>query len=639
MTSGASTPRALLIAIGVSSVLFLLLSLHLPVALYANAADDDALFSTHAASLYAGHWLGPYDLHTLVKGPGYPLFLALNAVLGLPITLSQALLYALACGLLARSLYRLHGSLSVAVAALVAVEFHPAVFPVQIVRDDISPAQVLLIIVCLLEFMFLQTGVKGRLAWAAAGGFCFVWFWLTREDALWIVPAMAMLGACRLWQCRRRAVPLLTGFFVFAAVAASGWLAVAAVNDAAYGTFSEVDFNTGPFAQAVQQLQRVRVGAPQAYVPVPQKVRLAIYAVSPSFASLQSYLEGPGQSWGSFGCREMPSTCGDIAAGWFAFALRSAVSATGHYSSPQTAADFYRRITDEVSAACAAGRLQCVAPSLRLMPAVTAAQWRQAPADFRKAARLLLMRTKLTRPESSLGNAVQLAAMDNILGRPLRTPATYEGAALELTGWYAATDHGWIAISCDETGSIVLLPVQHYPSPDVAAALHDPMADHARFVLALPSATDCGLQPSPGGGGVVTFAGAKPGPVSFAGARMFLDSVQSNAPVITGTTAEAILRALRWVYAMILPAACVVAIGSCLWCCVVRRQLLTDLAIVAVTFWILALTRVCVLVLVTVSAFPAVIQRYMLPAYPALCVAIVLSIAMFFRRHDESPVD
>jgi hypothetical protein len=71
----------------------------------------------------------------------------------------------------------------------------------------------------------------------------------------------------------------------------------------------------------------------------------------------------------------------------------------------------------------------------------------------------------------------------------------------------------------------------------------------------------------------------------------------------------------------------------------VRRQLLTDLAIVAVTFWILALTRVCVLVLVTVSAFPAVIQRYMLPAYPALCVAIVLSIAMFFRRHDESPVD
>jgi hypothetical protein len=203
-------------------------------------------------------------------------------VLGLPITLSQALLYALACGLLARSLYRLHGSLAVAVAALVAVEFHPAVFPVQIVRDDISPAQVLLIIVCLLEFMFLQTGVKGRLAWAAAGGFCFVWFWLTREDALWIVPAMAMLGACRLWQCRRRAVPLLTGVFVFAAVAASGWLAVAAVNDAEYGTLTEVDFNTGPFAQAVQQLQRVRVGAPQAYVPVPEKVRLAIYAVSPS---------------------------------------------------------------------------------------------------------------------------------------------------------------------------------------------------------------------------------------------------------------------------------------------------------------------------------------------------------------------
>ena len=37
---------------------------------------DDLLFVQHAAHIAAGNWLGPYDELTLVRPPGYPLFIA-----------------------------------------------------------------------------------------------------------------------------------------------------------------------------------------------------------------------------------------------------------------------------------------------------------------------------------------------------------------------------------------------------------------------------------------------------------------------------------------------------------------------------------------------------------------------------------
>lgn len=628
--------RPLLFAVFAMSFLYVLLCLHLPVVLYADMLDDDALFTTHAASIYTGHWLGPYDLRTLVKGPGYPLFLALNAALGLPITFSQALLYATACGLLVRSLCRLGWSPALAVSLLAVILFHPSVFPVQIIRDDISPAQVLLIMVCMLESLFLQAGLPGRLVWAAAAGFCFGWFWLTREDALWIVPALAVLCAGRLWQCRRRAAPLLASFAVFALATASGWLAVATINRACYGSFTEVDFDTGAFAQAVQALQRVRVGPAQAYVPVPKKVRVAIYAASPAFASLAPYLEGPGQGWTQFGCEQMPSTCGDIAGGWFAFALRSAVLVTGHYTSPRDATRFYRQLAREVDAACGTGRLHCAKPSVRLLPAITPAQLQGIPRDFYHAWELLTLRVVLTTPDISRGSPAQLAVMDNILGRPLRVPAAYETGAVTLTGWFYAPDHSWIVVSCNAAGGTVLLPVQRYSSQDIAAAFKDTLADQVRFMLALPSANSCGLQPSESTTNptVISFRNAKSGPVAFPGGEFYLDSVQRSDPVVTGAVAQTILQALYRLYGIVLPGATVSAMAAFLWYCLlqIRRRRLDNMIIIVGAFWVLVLARACVLVLVTVSAFPAIIQRYMLPAYPMLCIAIALSITILFQK-------
>jgi hypothetical protein len=77
-------------------LLYLFVSTHTPLNVLAGAAHDDGLFITLGRYLSEGRWLGPFNQFTLMKGPGYPAFLAVNSWLGTPISVSHALFHCLA---------------------------------------------------------------------------------------------------------------------------------------------------------------------------------------------------------------------------------------------------------------------------------------------------------------------------------------------------------------------------------------------------------------------------------------------------------------------------------------------------------------------------------------------------------------
>ena len=58
---------------------------------------DDYLFVKLAKHILSGEWLGPYNQVTLVKGPVYPLFIAMAHHTALPLLLVQHLLYSMFC--------------------------------------------------------------------------------------------------------------------------------------------------------------------------------------------------------------------------------------------------------------------------------------------------------------------------------------------------------------------------------------------------------------------------------------------------------------------------------------------------------------------------------------------------------------
>src|SRR5262249_44423804 len=228
----------------------------------------------------------------------------------------------------------------------------------------------------------LPPASRFQLLWAIAAGLSLAWLWLTREEGVWIVPAVAILCLVRLWQDRRRALPLL----LLATSATLAGALVASANFIAYHTVAIVDFKDGAFSNALRALQGVQVGEPQAYVPVPGKVRDQLYDASPSFAALKPYFDEVGRDYMRWGCQVYPGTCGDYAGGWFVWALGDAVAWAGHYGTPGDAAAFYDQLTSEVRSACRSGRLHCGSGLVAYMPAVTASQWQQLPAKLRQLA-------------------------------------------------------------------------------------------------------------------------------------------------------------------------------------------------------------------------------------------------------------
>lgn len=641
-------PRWLVVAIVVSTILYTAFSLHIPVGLLADAGLDDGLFVQNAGSLIAGHWLGPYSDTTLAKGPGFSFFLALNALLGVPVTFSIALLYSGACALVATTLYRIFGAAWLSLFSFLLMQWHPAMIPFRIIRDDLSGSQALIVLACVCHFVFLPSRLRIRLLWGAASGVALAWFWMTREDGIWILPGLALivlLQAFRLWPWRREVLRLAVPVGG-AGIAMVGTLcAVAAVNLAVYGTFTVVDFKSRDFAQALNVLQSVRVGDPVPFVPVPAKVRAAVDKVSPTFASLEPYLKGEGRVWEAPGCAIYPSTCSDFAGGWFMWALRDAVFTAGDYASPQVANSFYHHLWEEVHAACVSGKLQCHKSLLPFMPGMQPQQWALLPPAIRRLYGLATWQgaegpwfIAQHRDLRSEGTAAQLDTMEKLLRNPLRLPAASEGAATAVSGWFHRPDNMWLRVHCGAAQGNVVLPVIRRPSPDLVSYFHAPNAGSQRFVIEVPSMKDCWFEPATDGGDSARFAlaGATPGVVPFTDGLLSIDTIGPVAVGQSGGRSLALFSRISTFYGRFLPPATILALVIYLAYIARaalhdRRRRLDPLLIMVSGIGALLLARAAILLLVDISSFPAVVPLYWGAGYPLLALAIVLAFAEPFR--------
>jgi hypothetical protein len=84
--------RLLKAYIAVSVAFAILVFVNTRITVDTLAGHDDGLFMTIGRHLSQGQWLGPFNQYTLMKGPGYPAFLAVANWFGLPLTLAHVLL-------------------------------------------------------------------------------------------------------------------------------------------------------------------------------------------------------------------------------------------------------------------------------------------------------------------------------------------------------------------------------------------------------------------------------------------------------------------------------------------------------------------------------------------------------------------
>ena len=345
-----------------------------------GAPFDYYNFIYHAKTIVDGAWFGAYSNLTLIKEPMYPLFIAASAALRMPLLQSEELLYAFACFSFVVAVGPLISSRWGGAVLFCALLYNPFSFGNELYlinRGGISPSVALLALSCMIAiFVRRHEPTAMLLPWAVGLGLSYAAFSLTREESVWLVPAMLVLATAYVFASRplrSRDVLGRVGLIGLSAILVIGLnLTIAEINQVNYGWFTTVEVQSPQFRSAYGSLVRIKHAESITRYPVPAASRKKAYLVSPAFRQLQPYLEGKvGKTWTDIGCAAV-AECADIG-GWWVWAFRDSVALAGHYDNGRDAAAFYETIGREIDDACSRKLIACWNKSASMAPHLTSA--------------------------------------------------------------------------------------------------------------------------------------------------------------------------------------------------------------------------------------------------------------------------
>ncbi len=325
---------------------------------------DDELFLRLGQHILSGGWLGEYNNVTLAKGPFYPFWIAVMFLLGVPLSYSHQLLYIGSCLTFIIAIRPLLRNIpSLLLIIYTTLLFHPISYAIgimpRVIRQGVYISLTLLVLSFAVGLLVRKdASFKTIIKWNIGLGLSLAGFLLTREEGVWLFPALCILfcalffsvvlfSSNRFKRMMLCCIGLGITFFII--------MVVASINRVYYGVFTISELKQSDFVSAYGSLLRVRPQRFQPYLPVSRETRERIYAVSPAFAELQPFLEGDiGKGWAQWG-----PYAGKEVSTHFLWAFRDAVASAGYYRSGDSAAKYYERLASEVNKACDKGALEC----------------------------------------------------------------------------------------------------------------------------------------------------------------------------------------------------------------------------------------------------------------------------------------
>lgn len=612
------------------------------------SGHDDRLFLNLASGLLHGHWLGPYNNLTLAKGPFYPLWIATTFMLGVPLLLSQHLLYVTACTIFVIAVRPLLPRPIMLLLVYAVLLFNPIsytnVVMTRVFRDGIYPALTILVVACTIGLLGRHDRpLKSLLFWSTGLGFALSAFWLTREEGVWIMPSILIIisfAAVSILKTkpidwRRLSLLCILPFVIW--VIAIG--TVAGINKAYYGVFSTVEFKSHDFLAAHGALLRVKHAHWQPYIPVPKETRERIYKVSPAFAELRPFLEGDlGKGWSQNSCREL-SVCDDIGGGWFMWAFRDAVAGAGHYASGAPAVNYYRRLASEINAACADRKLDCFAKRVSMMPPWHAEYARPLLNTIVRAAVFLAKFENFNaHPSPSEGTEESLVLFRDLTGGRLSPSATTN--QLQFFGWAVAIrPASAISLSVRTSdGSLADATVKLMSSPDVyqhflSGGRELPNAHESRFDIITPCTEGCYLHVKTGDRLIARIP--LDGSIkSLQTPELYfcLDFFGYKKTVLLPHQSKLndlkikILNHVGNAYQTVMPILIVFGLVAYTFSTVhiLRKRIVTKLWMINTSLLIAIVARLFILSMIHITSFPGVDTIYLSPVYPLMLMFVLL---------------
>lgn len=621
----ASIP-ALLIAI-----FYIAIAMNIPVSIYTLAGHDDALFWGRAWEMLNGNWLGPYDHMTLSKGPGFSIFLAVNALIGIPVTLSISLLYLLGCYFFYQTLNLISSRYFINLLIFLVVLFIPEIFPTRIIRDNIYPAFSLIVISGVFRICFCN---EIKTYEAVVCGLCAGFFWSIREEGIWLMPGIIVMSAMflfkywiekdvsRIFRIFCRLAFFVTFAFIFVGI-------VIAINFYYYKSPVVVDFKSHYFSETLKLLNGIKIDDELSHVPVQKSKRDLAYQVSPTFDTLRPFFEDERNNWKLPGCNYYSWACGDYAGGWFMWAFRDGAASLGHYKSARDAEAFYKKIFDEIMAACKSKRIQCHHDMLPFLPKLSREQYQAMPTRFLEGFHILMHKNlRYTSVGESMDPIDMLNNVRLFLRNPYTAPSPSENVS-KIQGWYYETSDEWIRLKCDNNEQ----GISRVFSKDIANTFSDPKAEYQRFSISVGKNIECMIENKEAAVSTTEIMQRGVGSYKIGLGTFYVENIIYPSGNNIRNFSLTLKNKIAWLYGNVISLTfyiglfCYVAYTLLL---ISRKVKLSATYILCTTLCVSVLARLLILVLVDVSSFPAINSLYIGPAFTMFYSAIAVSILLIF---------
>lgn len=350
---------------------------------YGSLTIDDQWFVERASWISAGKWLGPWEAHTVIKQPGYPLFIAVMHALRLPLLLAHQLLYVLAVAVLIAAVRPLMPSRRRRMWAFALLLFNPMTMntPIsaRVDRSGVYPALTILLLACLVGLVSTcDRPRRSTVLWAVAASLSVGALWAVREEWLLLLPALLCGLALAIARLVRAPIPPLhrvVSAFGVACIPLTvmlGTVWVEHVNDSHYGV-SITNVEQTSMSAGLGPMFRVDPATTFDQFPVTAETRELMYAVSPRFASLRNEIEGGGATPFS---SIRPDGVRDLGGQVFQWVVLDAIGATDQATTATQLDQTFQAIADEINSACGDGRLRCGPPHSGIAPAW---EWSRVP--------------------------------------------------------------------------------------------------------------------------------------------------------------------------------------------------------------------------------------------------------------------
>ena len=343
---------------------------------YGSLTIDDQWFVERASWISAGDWFGPFDAYTLIKQPGYPLFVAAVHAMRVPLLLAHQLVYVFAVAIMLVALRTLIHSRSRRLGAFAVLLFNPMTMntPIsaRVDRSGIYPALTVLLLACLVGLVSsCDRPRRATLLWAVGSALSLGALWAVREEWLLLVPALVcglVLAVVRLSRA-----PIAVGLRVGAALGVVcipltivvGTLWLERVNEGHYG-LAITNVEQTSMSAGLGPMFRVDPATTFDRFPVTAETRELLYDVSPTFAALRGEIEAGGSDRFA---SVRPDGVRDLGGQVFQWVVLDAIAATGGGATARDLDDTFRSIGGEIDAACDDGRLACGPPHSGIAPA------------------------------------------------------------------------------------------------------------------------------------------------------------------------------------------------------------------------------------------------------------------------------